>query len=196
VRVGFGCQWHNQWPVAGTRGPGMPLLDTDVWHLCEGRLLLGDTAGWIGVEANHFGQGAGVAMAVPDGAGRFEVDGVAVESWSDAWLWVHKFSEAFPGSRLLLGAALETSIPTDLAKGRRVGIRESRTGLAILRSLVAEGRVVHDTTTELDRQVATARVVPTELGLRLVSSTRCDTLKAAVWALWAAAQAPPSPTIY
>jgi hypothetical protein len=135
-------------------------------------------------------------MAVGDGDGMFEVDGVELDGWDDAWVWVRKFLEARPGSRLMLGAHLETSIPADLARHRKVTNAQARAGLVVLRQLVNERRLRHDETTALDGQVLLARVKPAETGLRLVGSERCDLLKAVVWALWAAQQAPPEPGVH
>ena len=67
---------------------------------------------------------------------------------------------------------------------RKAGIAETRRGLALFRSMVDAGRIVHDATADLDRQVANARVRQTANGtLTLGRFHRSDLLRAAIWAL-------------
>jgi hypothetical protein len=64
-----------------------------------------------------------------------------------------------------------------------VGQRETRPALAGLRRGVAEGRVYHDGSPDLDQQVADVRVVLQSGGLGIVAGHRSDVLRAAAWCL-------------
>jgi hypothetical protein len=79
---------------------------------------------------------------------------------------------------------------------QRAGSIETRRGAAVLRSMIADGRIVHDRTPDLDAQIASARVRSVADGLALVSEGRQDVLKAALWALYFAQSPPAVPTIH
>jgi hypothetical protein len=193
LRIAVDAQWYNRWPSLASRGNGEPLLDDGVWATLAGSLAL-PLPGWVAIEDN-FGRGAAVAFVVGDDE-RFEVDGMVCDSWADALVWARKFLDASPQSRLLVGASMVRAVPHDMpGQMQRAGGVETRRGLAVLRSLVEAGRVVHDHTPDLDAQVGAARVRPAVDGLALVSEGRQDLLRAALWALWFAQQAPPTPTI-
>jgi len=193
LRVAVDVQWYNRWPSLASRGAGELLLEADVWAGCAGSLE-GLLPGWVAIEDN-FGHGAAVAFVAGDGE-RFEVDGLMCESWDAALVWARKFLEVSPQSKLLVGASMTRSVPADMPGGMtRAGGAEARRGLAVLRSLVSTKRVVHDRTTDLDGQIAAARVRPVADGLALVSEGRQDLLRAALWALWFAQEPSPMPSI-
>jgi hypothetical protein len=194
LRVAVDAQWYNRWPSLASRGAGVLLLDDGVWAAAAGTVAATEP-GWVAIEDN-FGHGAAVAFVAGNGE-RFEIDGMVCDSWADALVWARKFLDASPQSRLLVGASMWRSVPTDMpGQKTRAGGAEARRGLAVLRSMVAAGRVVHDRTPDLDQQISTARVRPVADGLGLVSEGRQDLLRAALWALWFAQQPPPIPTIH
>lgn len=184
LRVGADCQWFNRWPALGSQVSGEPLLAEGLWARCEGSLEV-TGAGWVALEDN-FGQGASVAFAALDGEARCEVAGVLCETWAEALVWARKFVDERPGSHVIVAASMLKDAERDL-RGlslRRSGGSETKVALPLLRSLVAEGRVVHDRTRDLDVQLARARVRPAVGGLVLASPERSDLLRAACWALW------------
>ena len=74
----------------------------------------------------------------------------------------------------------------------------TRAGLALLRELVAAGRLVHDPADgdELDDQLRAARVNPLLTGLSLVAGTRADLLRAVAWAVTVACAAEPVAAVH
>jgi hypothetical protein len=196
----FRAQWLNRWPTVRRKaGHGEPLLADGVWDACAGALDHVDGPGIVALEENR-GEGAAAAFVASDGAGRFEVDGRACASWSEAIDIVRQFVDARPGARLIVGARMNNQLPADLP-GRlgatRAGTAETGRGLVLLRALCAERRVVHDGTVDLDVQLARARVHNlTGGGLGLVNNNaRTDLLRATLWALDAAQVTPPTPAI-
>jgi hypothetical protein len=188
------AQWYNRWPSLASRGSGEALLDVGVWAACHGTVEP-TVPGWVAIE-DYWGRGAAVAFVAGDGE-RFEVDGMICDTWADALVWARKFLDKSPHSRLLVGASMMRSVPADMpGRMQRAGGSETRRGLAVLRSMVADGRIVHDRTSDLDGQIASARVRPVADGMALVSEGRQDLLKAALWALWFAQQPPAVPTIH
>lgn len=193
MRVAVDVQWYNRWPSLASRGAGELLLADGVWSACVGSLT-GLQPGWVAIEDN-FGHGAAVAFVASNGD-RFEVDGLVCHKWADAVLWARKFLDASPGSQLVVGASMTRFVPDDMpAELQRAGGAEARRGLSVIRSMTESGLLVHDQTPDLDGQLSTARVRPVADGLALVSEGRQDLLRAALWALWFAQEAPPTPTI-
>ena len=160
VRYGFDCQYRNRWPASGTRGAGERLLEPDLWARCGRRTITPSGAGWCAVEDNR-GNGAAVAFAAVDTDGVFEIDGMAFDTWDESLRWARKFIDASPGSRVVVGASMVEFVPRDFpgrVQMRRAGSTETRRALPLLRSLVAEGRIVHENTPDLDEQINDARV--------------------------------------
>ena len=196
----FAAQWLNRWPTVRRRaGHGEPLLEPAAWAACAGALASYDGPGIVALEENR-GTGAAAAFVVGDGAGRFEVDGRAVASWTEAIDLVRGFVAARPGARLIVGARMNNQLPADLPGrlgAQRAGTTETGRGLVLLRALAAERRVVHDGTVDLDDQIIRARVHNLAGGgLGLVNNNaRTDLLRATLWALDAAQVTPPVPAI-
>ena len=181
----FTAQWLNIWPPRASKaGAGDPLISSEAWEASEGTLAASG-AGWVALEDN-IGVGAAVAFVATDGE-RFEVDGRALDSWGDALRLARWFVDRRPGTHTIVGASLMSQVPNDWPNRlevRKAGIAETRRGLPLFRSMVDAGRVVHDATGDLDRQVSNARVRQTANGtLALVSFHRSDLLRAAIWAL-------------
>ncbi len=198
---GFATQWLNRWPARRRRsGHGEPLLPEGVWERCAGALDDIAGAGVIALEENR-GTGAAAAFVAADAAGRFEVDGRACATWAEAIDLAADFMNARPGARLYVGARMNNQLPDDFparATARKAGQTETGRGLVLLRNLVAEGRVVHDETADLDDQLARARVHPlTGGGIGLVNNNaRTDLLRACLWALDAAQAPAPIPAVH
>lgn len=196
----FRAQWLNRWPAATPRhGRGELLLGAGVWQACAGALDRHAPGGVVALE-EHAGAGAAVGLAVSDGAGRFEVDGIAAESWSDAIAVAARFAADRPGCQLIVGARMSNQLPAGFPNrhlARKAGGTETGRGLVLLRNLAAEHRVVHDDTPALDGQIDRARVYNlTSGGLGLVrNNARADLLRAVLWALDAAQAAPPVPAV-
>lgn len=196
----FRAQWLNRWPAKRRKaGHGEPLLGDGVWDGLAGALAQVDGPGVVALEENR-GEGAAAAFVAGDGAGRFEVDGRACASWSEAIAIVRRYVDARPGARLIVGARMNNQLPADLPGrlgAQRAGTTETGRGLVLLRALAAERRVVHDDTADLDAQLARARVHNlTGGGLGLVNNNaRTDLLRACLWALDAAQVTPPTPAV-
>ena len=199
----FTAQWLNRWPATPVRaGKGEPLLDAGVWANCVGALDTHAPGGVVALEEWE-GKAAAVALAVSDGAGRFEVDGLACDTWTDAVDVAARFAAATEGVRILVGARMKTEgnhLPAGFPNrhlARLAGGTETGRGLILLRHLTAERRVVHDGTAQLDEQLAAARVYRLASGgLGLVNNRRRnDLLRAALWALDAVQAAPASPAV-
>ena len=196
----FAAQWLNRWPTVRRRaGHGEPLLGDGVWQACAGGLATVAGPGIVALEENR-GEGAAAAFVATDGDGRFEVDGRACDSWTEAIDIVRGYVTARPGARLIVGARMNNQLPADLPGrlgAQRAGTTETGRGLSLLRALCAEGRAVHDGTADLDDQVVRARVHNLAGGgLGLVNNNaRTDLLRAVLWALDAAQVTPPTPAI-
>ena len=197
----FTAQWLNRWPARRRHaGRGEALIADDAWAACAGALTSAAGPGVVALEENR-GEGAAAAFVATDGAGRFEVDGRACPSWSEAIDLARFFVDARPGSRIYVGARMNNQLPDDFPDrlaARKAGVTETGRGLSLLRALVAEGRVVHDGTADLDDQIARARVHNlTGGGLGLVNNNaRGDLLRAALWALDAAQEPAGNPRVY
>jgi len=190
------AQYLNRWPTGRiTASRTELLLPSGVWASCgsvpEDRVV---HRLWVAVETNY-GAGAAVAAVALLGDDRFEVD-----AWPCATV-----DEAVESADRL--AASFEDVPVERVEGAaivsrrrctRAGTAETRTGLGLLRELVAAGRVVHDETPDLDGQLAEARVREVAGGLSLVQVAGKPThlVRAVVWAVRAAALRAPEPAIH
>ena len=195
----FTAQWLNWWPARAAKpGPGEDLLAAGAWADCTGHLAT-QGAGWVALNDNY-GKGGAAAMVATDGAGRYEVDGAAFDTWDEALELARWFVDQRPGSRLIVGASLWSQVPADFPNRsamRSAGNTETSRGLALFRSLVQAGRVVHDDTAQLDAQVDGVRVRPNASGmLSIVPKHRVDLFKAALWALAEAQLPAPNPAVH
>jgi hypothetical protein len=185
------AQWLNQWPVKLTSQRKIEaLVDVERW---AGLDVPSGAARrvWVAV-ADNFGRGAGVVAVADVGDGQFEVDGWTCPNRQTAIVearrtWVQL---KVPGE-LTVEPALATIAP----RARHAVPADVRFGLPLLRELVESGRLVHDTTPELDQQLAECRVRPVQGGLALVTLARSDLVRAAALALRAAVVHRPKPAI-
>ena len=193
----FRAQWLNQWPVIATDSAdlkGELLVDVDAWDTTYATVVASDRI-WIGLE-DYGGAGAAVAVTVRMVDGRVGLDGWVCPSWEDAIADVRQLTATHGRYRLLVGASMETLIPSDL-RSMKAGARETRSGLPLLRQLVAGRMVIHELSDDLDAQIATARVTrATDGSLLLVKGQRTDLLRAACWAVQAAHHPPRNPSIH
>ena len=183
----FDAQWLDRWPVR--RGvlvelPGELLLAEGAWEALQDADAAPVGPLHIGVEDN-LGRGAAAACAGLTVDGRVVVGGWEFPSRAEAFQWARGWYEAVPGSRLVVGASLESdlevqelAIPVDTA-----GRAETPGTLALFRTLVAAGGIAHDGGEDLARHVDTARVrANTDASaLQLVSPDRSDLLRVASW---------------
>jgi hypothetical protein len=194
---GFRSQWLNVWPsrtAAPARAPE-PLLPEGAWAACTEHVDA-DGPVWIACE-DDFGRGAAVAAAARLEDGRIEVDGWLAPTWEHAIGEARALLEDRPGSRLLVGASMLASVPSEVRRVERAGTTETRTGLPLLRDLVARGGLVHDDgTAELDEAVDRAKVREVIGGLQLVPQGAPHLVRAAVWAVQEAQRPRPRPAIY
>jgi hypothetical protein len=194
--VSFRSQWLNQWPLRpARRASSEPLLGRGMWANCDEPDVEAGDALVVAVEDNY-GNGAAVAAVARLDDGRFEVDGWLCDSWDTALGDALALVGERPRSRLIVGASLATKVAALRPAPSRAGAVETRTGLPLLRQLVAEGQIVHDDCPELDAQLEGSRVRETAGGLVLCSGTRSDLVHAAVWALRAAQRPAPVPAIH
>jgi hypothetical protein len=185
------AQWLNVWPtvLVSVSGPGESLDTAGLWAKCEPAPGAAPVRLWVAVEDNY-GDGACVVAVglLPDG--RFEVDGWLCASRSAALDDAAAVAAQADRSEVIVGA----SIPTR-RRVSRGGATETRVGLPMVRSMLADGVIVHDPTPELDVQLERARVRQGGGGLVLVPRERGDMVRALAWALLAAADRKPTPGI-
>lgn len=90
---------------------------------------------------------------------------------------------------------VEPALVTIAPRAEHAHPADLRFGLPLFRELVDAGRVVHDVTTELDRQLTECRVRPVQGGLALATLARSDLVRAAALAVRAAVVYRPRPGI-
>lgn len=186
----FRAQWLNQWPRRQTPPPGalQPLLEPGEWAELELAGVASPGPVWVAVE-DDYGLGAAIAAAGVLEDGRLELDGWLRDDWDSAIRDLERLAELREIRELHVGASLLDRLPTDgkLPAARPANYATARRGLALLRDLAANGRVVHDETTgELDRALGQAQVRESPTGLYLVAQGPTHLVKAAAWALAAA----------
>ena len=176
---GFAEQWLNIWPNTARSAQGWPVgwESLPVW---AGRPRAGLVAA---VETSTDRSRFGVAVAELVGE-RVRVSSTGFGTIEAAQQQLAKWA---PGI-VLAGA----SIAGEIVGGwetKAVGIRETRWATPVLADLVRRGRVEHDHDATTLHEVDLARVLTTESG-PLLSARRSEgpvpTVKAAMWAAWAA----------
>jgi hypothetical protein len=200
--AGVRCQWFNIWPRhGGVEGRGEPLLPDRAWAARVAAIPAGDFPAVVALVDNN-GHGAAVAVVLPHvELGLLEVGGWCFESWDDAWSRAAIVAEKHRRSLVVVGDEM-TPDAARFGRGTRFvapALKATKIGLALLRSHVATGRVVHDRdTADLDAQIGTARVVPTDAGLSLVRAQgrRTDLLRGVCWCLVEAERPRPTPAVH
>jgi hypothetical protein len=175
------AQWLNIWPAKLSGGVGQALVDVAVWASLRRPEDAAPGELWVAVEDNY-GRGAAVAAVAALGGDAFEVDGQLWTDRAEALREAHGLVASWSGP-----ATLVVSPALDDDDAVRAGPADTRYGLSLLRSLVAQRRLVHDDTPELDGQLAAVRVreMPGG-GLSIVGGHRADLVRALAWALRAA----------
>jgi hypothetical protein len=186
---GFRCQYLNTWPEAAAprRRVAEPVVTAAEWDALATFRPSGPPAA-VAVES-WFGAGYAVVAAWQVGAGV----GLTCRSFVDV---------ASAGAYAMgLGASLAVmagkGIATDAPLvGSQPMAGTSRAAVTEFRRLVDDRALTHDGSAELTDQVLGVRTVVAVDGMRLVSQTRLDAIKAAVWAAGSARSAAESPAIF
>lgn len=187
----FRSQYLNIWPkeMRTMDEPGEPLVDEQTWRAAT-RPLTTTPFMVAAIETNR-GHGAAVGWASlgRDRGRRVVYGSVALtDSVRAAAMSVETIvARGTELAAVLVGAAgvdTDTAVQTLPAAPERRGTTEFTTGLVVLRELLAVGELVHDGDDVLTEQMLTLRVGAAPAGgLRVVSSGRCDALRAFVWAV-------------
>lgn len=190
----FRTQWLNQWPGKRLKlSKGEPLLDGEQWATLGGHVADDPERIFVAVE-DHAGMGAAIAAVCVQDDGRLGLDGWTVPTWVDALDDLRRLQDGHDGFRLTVGASLLVRLPPGI-RGSAGTATLSRSTLPLLRELVADGALVHDSV-EISEQVAQVRVVEAVGGLAVVAGARSDLVRAASWALAAAHRPRRNPAIH
>lgn len=182
----FRTQWLNQWPTKRIQAAkGGELVDAEVWATLRGDVADEPTKIYVGVE-DHAGFGAAIAAVVVQPDGRYGLDGWTVSTWVDCVADLRRLYAGHDTVKLFVGASLMLRLPPGM-RATAATSTLTRATLPLVRELVASGEIVHDSE-ELDEQIATVRVVEAVGGLMTTTGARSDLLRAASWALAAAAK--------
>jgi hypothetical protein len=184
----FRAQWLNIWPSLSRA----QLVDDEAW-------LALTTVGLrpppsmplvVGVETSRDGRSYSAVAVWPDERG-FAIASTTHGKWLPVAERAREWCAA-PGSRLLASVGVRSRIDAQQWPCEVVptGTRELRGAVAVLQSLAAEGRLTHDGSPVLARQVANALVTDTDYGPH-VSTERSpgpvDAVKAMLWAVHSSA---------
>jgi hypothetical protein len=197
----FRSQWLNQWPLTLVReDKGEALLD-DPSQWTEATTELDGFGPAVVAVEDWFGKGAAVAVVREAGGGQWIAAGWEFPRRGDAFVRVAELVEQVPGSRVVVGATLVDEpdlVGLPVAELLTATGPRTRAGLALLRELVAGGRLIHDPVDgdELDDQLRSARVQRLSSGLSLVGGTRADLLRATAWAVTVACAAEPVAAVH
>lgn len=179
----FDAQWLNRWPLARVaRLEGDPLLVEGVWaDLLDTSAVAVDHL--VAAMEDHFGEGAAVALAGVTRDGRIFTTGMLFERRADAFTWA--YNQADDLDALLIGASLSTEPAVVRVQCPVVirGTHETRRALSQFRELTTDRHVVHDGNPELAEQILSIRVRHQDSGLGIVSKTRTDLARCAMWAV-------------
>jgi hypothetical protein len=190
----FRSQWLNVWPdrsAVQDRSRVQPLLADGAWEPLVD--LAASVPGSLVLAIDdHYGKGAALAAGglLPDG--RVLLWGRTFQRRTELWPALAMLTASHPGSRLRVGAPLANepgSHAVVVAERVVAGGPDTRAGLALLRDLVATGRIVHDGSHDLAVQVTSARVSEGAAGLSIAVGTRADLVRCAAWIV-AALQSP------
>jgi hypothetical protein len=194
----FRAQWLNQWPVRVSklvRGVEL-LLPEGAWAV-RAEHVDHDSPVWVAVE-DGLGLGAGVAVAARLPDGRLEVDGWLTATWDAAMVDVARLLDQRPVKGLQVGASLVDRVPAGFRPTPdRAGATEVRTGLPLLRDLVATGQLLHDVDTRsLDVEMESAKVRVGPGGLTLIPGGNPHLVRAVAWAVQSAHRRTRIPAVY
>ena len=189
--ISLRTQWLNQWPakrLALTKGE--PLVELDVLERCDGEVLDNIERLYVAVE-DHSGFGCAVAAVAVQPDGRYGLDGWLTETWSDAQRDIRRLTASHELVKLQAGASLTVRLPRG---AQAVTSSATRATLAAMRQLFNAGEVVYDSV-DLFEQLDSVRVAEAIGGLAIVPGPRSDLLRAASWALAAAARPRRTPSV-
>jgi hypothetical protein len=194
----FRAQWLNEWPpkLADPTGNTEDLFPPGLWadRAVSGLLSTGPV--FVAVETMD-GFGAAVAVAGRCDDGRIEVDGWTCRDFDAAVHDVESLDR--PIRELLVGASMLTSMPPGFVPRPTPAVSTmTRSGLALIRDLVATGQIVHDQdkpTNDVDETFQATQVRTTMAGLIVTASPATHLVKAVVWAVAAVHKPAPAPAI-
>jgi hypothetical protein len=186
----FRSQYLNVWPrrTLVTSLADEPLVTTDEWAAAvdlSGVFLAGEPVA-VGVE-DWFGLGAGVAVAglLPDG--RVLVTAETFRDRDAALAWAAWVVDERAGSVVIAGPSVPVDVIRDAVPDASVEKSTpagQRSGLALVRMLTRQGRLVHGGDTVLADQLAKTRVSQREGGLVIPHRAhRTDVVRAMAAAL-------------
>jgi hypothetical protein len=175
----FTSQYVNDWSAGRITGraKGEPLIEADVWQAVRSEHR--ERVAVAAVE-DFYGTSYAVSWATCDDDTLDVVVGGQVVASS---LDVRRLLLELEAGEVIAGASIVDDATFMGLAASPVGQRETRPALAGLRRGVAEGRVYHDGSPDLDQQVADVRVVLQSGGLGIVAGHRSDVLRAAAWCL-------------
>lgn len=172
-------QWLNRWPLRRTALPkGAPLVEAEAWVglVTPEGASPGDL--WVSVEDNY-GRGACFVAVADLGDGMFEVDARLCDDRDQALAEAEALMAGWPAATELV---VSPSMIVDGAT--KVTATDTHFGLSLVRSMVRQGRLVHDETPDLDVQLAWTRVREAPGGgLVVTAGERTDLVRALAWAL-------------
>jgi len=190
----FRSQWLNVWPdrsaIQDQRRIQLLLPDgtwerlVDLTAAVPGPLVLAID--------DHFGKGAGLVAGGRLADGRILIWGRTFARREEIWPALALLTATHPGSRLRVGAPLANepgSHAVQVAERVVASNADTRTGLALLRDLVATERLIHDGSHDLGVQLTSVRVSEGAAGLSIAVGTRADLVRCAAWIV-TALQAP------
>lgn len=194
----FRAQYLNVWPVSRlTTAKDEALVDGGAWAAAGDYSEAPPAGALVLAVEDWFGLGAASAACGQLADGRLMVWGALHATRAEALAWCAVVARGREGSRLLVGASMHGDPACDDVQASAVvpvGVTQTRSALALWRSLMADGRLVHDSGDALTSQVNGCRVVRTTTGLSLSArSARSDLMRAAAWAVQETANTPAAP---
>jgi len=189
---GFRAQYLNVWPDAGRRriAPGSPMISEAAWAaLASSERVAGPPAA-VAIEA-WFSHGVSAAFAWPLQGDRVLVDVSAHADVPEAL----RAAQAAEPAAIIVGKSLLASPAFATIAVEGAG-STSREAVEAFRRLIDEDALRVGIAGPLTDQVTSLRTLPGAEGPRLVSKTRTDAIKAALWAAGRARAATEAPAIF
>jgi hypothetical protein len=188
---GFRAQYLNVWPPASRKraAPGRPLVTDVEWQAITGAARPRAAAASAAIES-WFSEGVCAALAWQVD-GRVVIEVTAHDDIAGAVAWAELGTPAVMqvGKSLLTSPVFRTRIVEAVGMTSRNAVEE-------LRRLLDEGVLRVADAAPLGVQVEQLRTLPGTDGPRLVSRTRTDAIKVAVWAAHRTMTAPESSAVF
>jgi hypothetical protein len=190
---GFRAQYLNVWPPASRKraAPGRAMVTDVEWSAVVGAVERPSSRPAVAAIESWFSEGVCAALAWPLPDGQVLVDVSAHPDVVEAVRWAQA---ATPGV-IVVGKSLLTSPVFRRVAVEPVGMT-SRVAVEELRRMLDEGLLQVGDADPLSEQVHELRTLPGNDGPRLVSKTRTDAIKVAVWAAHRALAAPEPAAVF